>query len=266
MIFSSGTISGYDSKGRYDGSQRTRIEGVSHVSAITAVSETRKLKDERFRQSPRCIPQGDFRELFEQDPHMLEQAGNYLLTIRDIKMSVLKQIIKRMKQIKEPWIKEEACTTVLRTQWVKNAVDSAFLKDTCCVAYETNGFALYSSGRNMLFDICVEMTDVLCEKYENVTYQSSMITEPIIVRLDDRITEIPHIRCLFDWDCAENNTDLYSGLKIMMQDANGYHIRVDLQEENAGTLYRRSIADSKRLLHKNICFGKIDTPEKYNDR
>lgn len=263
MIFSSGAISGYDSRGRYDGSQRTKIEGVSRIAAVSAVSETRRLMDERFRNTPKCAPKGDFRELFEQDENMLEQAGEYLLSVEDIKLSVLKQVIKRMQQMKEPWKGKEPSSTVLRTQWTKTAVDSVFLKDACCIAYETNGFALYSSGKNMLFDICIEMTDAFCNQYENYTYQTNMITEPVVVRIDERINDIPNVRCLFDLDDTQGNTDFFNKLKVMMQDVNGYHIRVDLQEGNAGTLFQRSVMDSQGYLHKNMCLGRNVSSEVY---
>ena len=48
-----------------------------------------------------------------------------------------------------------------------------------------------------------------------------------------------------------------------MQDVNGYHIRVDLQEENAGTLFQRSVIDSQRYLQKSMCLGKAVTSEVY---
>lgn len=263
MIFSSGPVSGYDSSGRYDRSQRTKVDGVSRISAITAVSETRRLMDDRFRRNPKCTPKGDFRELFEQDQNMLEQAGEYLLSAEGIKLSVLKQVIKRMQQIKEPWTRTDSQASVLRTQWIKTAVDSAFNKDKSYIAYETNGFALYSSGKNVLFDICVEMSETFCEKYENYTYQNNMVTEPVVVRIDDRINEIPNVRCLFDLDQFNSTSNFYNRLKVMMQDVNGYPVRLDLQEGNAGTLFRRNIVDSQRFLHRNICLGRNVSSEAY---
>lgn len=260
MIFSSGSISGYGSKGGYDGGQRKKVEGVSRVSAVTAVSEARSTTDNPYHQRDNSENE-KFQELFEQNKNMMEQSGNSLSSIEAVKMSVLKQIIKKMQEMSMNRWKKEIPTTVLRTQWIKTAVDSSFLPNTCCIAYETTGFAFSTSGKNVLFDICVEMSEEFYEKYENYAQQNNMITEPIVVHVDEHITDIPNIRCMFDLDKNGDMDDIYSRLKILMHDGNGYNIRVDFQDESAGTLFQRGMMDSKRYIHKSIYNGRMISHE-----
>lgn len=86
------------------------------------------------------------------------------------------------------------------TPWTKKTVKSAFYEETENTAYTAQGIVKTADGREIAFDVQLEMSRAFCSKYEETTFQSYVLTDPLVINLDTPYGTVTDQKYLFDID------------------------------------------------------------------
>ncbi len=111
-----------------------------------------------------------------------------------------------------------------RTTWKKITVTSAFYAEAEHTAYRTQGFAKTADGREINFNIDVEMSRAFCEKYESYMEESYVCVDPLVINLDSNIAGVSDQKFMFDLDAdgeEEEISFVEQGSGFLALDKNG---------------------------------------------
>lgn len=116
-------------------------------------------------------------------------------------------------------------STVPRTtSWKKITVTSAFYTEAEHTAYRTQGFAKTADGREINFNIDVEMSRAFCDKYESYMQESYVCVDPLVINLDSNIAGVSDQKFLFDLNAdgeEEEISFVEKGSGFLALDKNG---------------------------------------------
>ncbi len=110
------------------------------------------------------------------------------------------------------------------TQWVKTTVTSAFVSEMEHTAYQAAGVAKTEDGREISFGVTMEMSRAFCAKYESLTQEDYVYTDPLVINLDSTFATVTDQKFLFDLD-ADGKEEMISfageGSGFLALDKNG---------------------------------------------
>ena len=86
------------------------------------------------------------------------------------------------------------------TRWTKTTVTSSFFSEVENTAYQANGFVKTADGREINFNVSVEMSRAFCAKYESFIQEDYLVTDPLVINLDGNVGNISDQKFLFDLD------------------------------------------------------------------
>lgn len=264
MIFGAGGISDLNTRSF---SGNTKQGKITRTIAVSAVKPIDGMADKMFDKK-NILSNNQFKELLEDNKNKLKRQEQSLLSSEQIKLAVMKQIMDRMLQMKEPQDYESLeAKGLLKMLWTREYVPSSFLEETSLVAFSSRGFAINDTGRVLSFGICMEMSETFCDYYHFFTREDEKNTQPIMVHVGENINAIADIRCLFDIDLKnhDEDEDIYHKLKVLMKDTNGYDIMVDLQSENANVVYNRNLKSNySKYMNSSGIYSKESKLNKKN--
>ena len=84
------------------------------------------------------------------------------------------------------------------TTWKKITVTSAFYTEAEHTAYRAGGFVKTADGRELNFNVDVEMSRAFCEKYESCMEESYTFVDPLVINLDSNVGSVSDQKFLFD--------------------------------------------------------------------
>ncbi|MBO5354343.1 MAG: hypothetical protein J6A77_13715 [Lachnospiraceae bacterium] len=84
------------------------------------------------------------------------------------------------------------------TTFQKITVTSSFYTEAEHTAYQSQGMVRTQDGREIAFNVEVEMSRAFCEKYESLTRDSYICVDPLVFNLDGNIGQISDQKFLFD--------------------------------------------------------------------
>ena len=86
------------------------------------------------------------------------------------------------------------------TGWTKTTVKSAFFAETENTCYQARGVVKTADGREISFGVDLEMSRSFCAKYESMTQEEYICTDPLVINLDSNIASVSDQKFLFDID------------------------------------------------------------------
>lgn len=86
------------------------------------------------------------------------------------------------------------------TVWTKTRVTSTFFGEHEKTAYKADGIVKTADGREINFGVTLEMSRSFCQKYEEMTQYSYIMTDPLVINLDTNIGSVTEQKFLFDLD------------------------------------------------------------------
>lgn len=82
--------------------------------------------------------------------------------------------------------------------WKKVTVTSAFYTEAEHTAFCSQGVVRTQDGRELTFDVQVEMSRAFCEKYESLVAEDYVCVDPLVFQLDGNMDSIGDQKFLFD--------------------------------------------------------------------
>lgn len=86
------------------------------------------------------------------------------------------------------------------TLWHKSTVESVFVKEQEHTAYSAQGMALTADGRQIGFNMTVEMSRAFEAKYESYSQEEYIVTDPLVINLDSDVVDVTDQKFMFDID------------------------------------------------------------------
>lgn len=86
------------------------------------------------------------------------------------------------------------------TVWHKTTVESAFVSETENTAFSAQGIAVTADGRQIGFNVSVEMSRAFEGAYESISEEEYIITDPLVINLDSDVASVTDQKFLFDID------------------------------------------------------------------
>ncbi|MCR5823057.1 MAG: hypothetical protein K6G60_01355 [Lachnospiraceae bacterium] len=114
--------------------------------------------------------------------------------------------------------------TVNMTNWTKITVQSAFYMETEATAYRSTGSVKTEDGREISFDLTVEMSRSFTAEYGSMMAESYTMVDPLVINTDGGLSELKDRTFLFDLDGdgkEERIHDLRDGAGFLALDKNG---------------------------------------------
>lgn len=87
-----------------------------------------------------------------------------------------------------------------QTTWTKTTVTSAFYGEAENTAFTANGIARTEDGREISFGVSVEMSRAFCAKFESITSEAFICTDPLVINLKSNAASVTDQKFLFDLD------------------------------------------------------------------
>lgn len=88
--------------------------------------------------------------------------------------------------------------SISATTWKKVTVQSSFYTECEHTAYQSQGCVKTQDGREITFNVEVEMSRAFCEKYESMTMEDYVCVDPLVFNLEGNIGQISDQKFLFD--------------------------------------------------------------------
>ena len=82
--------------------------------------------------------------------------------------------------------------------WKKITATSSFFAEEETTAFTSSGIAKTADGRELSFNITVEMSRSFCEEYQSFTKEDYVFTDPLVINLDSNVASISDQKFLFD--------------------------------------------------------------------
>lgn len=84
------------------------------------------------------------------------------------------------------------------TVWHRTTVESAFVSEQEHTAYSAQGYVQTSDGRQIGFQVNVEMSRAFEAEYENYTEEEYVVTDPLVINLDADTADVTDWKFMFD--------------------------------------------------------------------
>ncbi len=84
------------------------------------------------------------------------------------------------------------------TRWTRTIVESAFVTEREMTAYEAVGYAKTADGREIGFNVTLEMSRAFCAEFESLTQEKYVVTDPLVINLDSSVASVTDQKFLFD--------------------------------------------------------------------
>ncbi len=97
-------------------------------------------------------------------------------------------------------------------QMERTTVTSGFFMETEMTAFKSTGFAKTSDGREISFDVTLEMSRGFCEKYVTFAQEEYICVDPLVINVDSNVAKMSDMKFLFDID-ADGKEDEISFAK-----------------------------------------------------
>lgn len=86
------------------------------------------------------------------------------------------------------------------TVMTKQTVVSGFFSEQETTAFTANGMVHTADGRNINFGVSFEMSQAFAAKYEFLQQENYVLTDPLVINMDDKVTKIRDQKFYFDLD------------------------------------------------------------------
>lgn len=86
------------------------------------------------------------------------------------------------------------------TMWTRTTVTSGFMSEMENTAFQSQGVAFTTDGREIKFGVTVEMSRAFCAEFESFSQQDFVVTDPLMINVDSNVANISDMKFLFDID------------------------------------------------------------------
>lgn len=86
------------------------------------------------------------------------------------------------------------------TLWTKTTATSSFFSEMECTTFSATGLAKTADGREINFNVDLEMSRGFTAKYESLEQSSYILTDPLVINLDSNVGSVTDMKFLFDID------------------------------------------------------------------
>ena len=93
-----------------------------------------------------------------------------------------------------------AGTKVNGTMWQKTTATNYFFAEEETTSFSTTGVVQTADGRNLSFNVDLEMSRSFAMQYEEISKQSYIFTDPLIINLDSNVASVSDFKIGFDID------------------------------------------------------------------
>lgn len=131
------------------------------------------------------------------------------------------------------------------TTWTKITAASVFYAETESTQYQAQGSVKTADGRTIDFGVTVEMSRGFCAKYDSLTKEDYIKTDPLVINLDGNVTQVSDQKFLFDLDTdgkKEEISFVEKGSGFLALDKNNDH-KINDGNELFGTKSGNGFAD-----------------------
>jgi len=108
--------------------------------------------------------------------------------------------------------------------WTKTTVTSSFFLEAEHVAYSTTGNVRTADGRNICFNIDLEMSRAFCEENESLVQENVICIDPLVINIDASTVKVTDQKFLFDLDADGKEEEISftkEGSGFLALDKNG---------------------------------------------
>lgn len=84
--------------------------------------------------------------------------------------------------------------------WKRVTAVSCFQGEMEQTSYQANGMVITKDGRQINFGVTVEMSRAFCQKFESLTVEDVIFTDPLVINLDSNVAKVTDQKFLFDLD------------------------------------------------------------------
>lgn len=115
---------------------------------------------------------------------------------------------------------DTATTTTLK----RVTAVSCFQDELEQTSYQATGTVITKDGRQISFGVTVEMSRAFCQKYESLTVEDFIFTDPLVINLDTNVARVTDQKFLFDLDADGEKEEISftgKGSGFLALDKNG---------------------------------------------
>ncbi|MBQ7636112.1 MAG: hypothetical protein IJS80_02275 [Lachnospiraceae bacterium] len=126
--------------------------------------------------------------------------------------------------VNAPTVAATGSHTVKMTNWTKITVQSKFYMETENTAYQSTGSVRTEDGREISFNLTVEMSRSFTAEYGSYMEESYTMVDPLTINLDDNAPDVTEKTFLFDLDAdgkKERIYDIRENAGLLALDKNG---------------------------------------------
>lgn len=108
--------------------------------------------------------------------------------------------------------------------WKKVTVTSAFYTEAEHTAYSSTGIVKTADGREISFNVDVEMSHAFCDRYESCIEEEIVFKDPLVINLDSNVGSVTDQKFLFDLDADGTEEEISfagEGSGFLALDKNG---------------------------------------------
>ena len=139
----------------------------------------------------------------------------------------------------------KAGTTVSGTTWQRITAVSATHNESEYTTFQSTGRAITEDGRRINFGVELSMSRSFSAKFESLTAESFIMTDPLIINIDNKYAGLSDVKFKFDLDNDGKQEDISfagegSGFLALDKDGNG---KIDNGSELFGTASGNGFAD-----------------------
>lgn len=138
-----------------------------------------------------------------------------------------------------------AGTTSAGTLWQRVTATSLERSEREYTAFRSNGYAVTEDGRSISFDVEFAMSRSFSERFESLSSETYLLTDPLIINLDSNVTSVSDMKFRFDLDGDGQEEDISfagEGSGFLALDLNGNGV-IDDGSELFGTKSGDGFAD-----------------------
>lgn len=136
-------------------------------------------------------------------------------------------------------------TTSAGTLWQRVTATSYERSEREFTAFRSSGYAVTEDGRSISFDVEFAMSRSFSERFESLTSETYVLTDPLIINLDSNVTSVSDKKFSFDLDGDGEKEEISfagEGSGFLALDLNGNGV-IDDGSELFGTKSGNGFAD-----------------------
>jgi hypothetical protein len=84
------------------------------------------------------------------------------------------------------------------TRFVKTTAVSSFVTELENTTFQAQGLVKTADGREISFGVNLEMSRAFCAKYNSLSQESVILTDPLIINLEENVASVSDQKFLFD--------------------------------------------------------------------